>query len=88
MDTETQRALSAWSKNPKYEPKNTGQKIGYLVEACGGVLAAAGKCVRWGFESVNPELPAGDQETNREWLLRELRDLETAIHLVRAAVTE
>jgi hypothetical protein len=24
---------------------------------------------------VNPELPEADQETNRDWILRELRDL-------------
>ena len=31
--------------NPRYEPKTLKQKLGYLVEEAGEVLAAAGK--RW-----------------------------------------
>lgn len=68
--------------NPRYEPKTPGQKMGYLVEECGEVLAAAGKTLRWGLNSVNPELPKEEQETNRAWLLREFVDLRRAIDLV------
>lgn len=66
-----------------YMPETDEQKIGYLVEECGEVLAAIGKSIRWGLEGVNPELSAQKQETNREWILRELRDLTRAIRLVR-----
>lgn len=66
---------------PEYEPKNEGQALGYLVEECGEVLAAVGKSQRWGLESVNPE--NGDPETNREWILRELKDLSGAIRRAR-----
>lgn len=70
-------------KNPAYEPKTQEQAIGHLIEECGEVLAAAGKSLRWGLESVNPEIPVSEQETNREWLLREIEDLETAIANVK-----
>ncbi len=69
-----------------YEPKTTDQKLGYLVEECGEALAAVGKTIRWGLESVNPELSptsTSPRETNREWILRELDDLERAIAFVR-----
>jgi NTP pyrophosphatase (non-canonical NTP hydrolase) len=72
---------------PEYEPKTTEQILGYLVEECGEVLAAVGKAQRWGLESVNPELRPGDdfyKETNREWILRELIDLEGAIARVKS----
>lgn len=78
---------------PGYAPKTPTQKLGYLVEECGEVLAAAGKTIRWGLESFNPELPEtngclanGGRETNRHWLLRELHDLERAIGIVRALI--
>lgn len=68
---------------PQYEPKTTEQALGYLVEECGEVLAAVGKTQRWGLTSTNIELPIEEQETNRDWILRELRDLELAIERVR-----
>ena len=68
---------------PEYEPTTVAETLGYLVEECGEVLAAVGKTQRWGLDSVNPELPPAEQETNRDWILRELRDLAGAIHRVR-----
>lgn len=59
-----------------------------LVEECGETLAAAGKTQRWGLNSVNPELPPERQETNRDWLLRELLDLDAAIQRVQATIKE
>ena len=72
------------SKNmkPEYRPKTTLEKLGYLVEECGEVMAAAGKTIRWGLDSVNPELSQDEQETNRDWLLRELSDLKRAIRII------
>jgi len=64
---------------PQYEPKTREQFYGYLIEKCGEVLAAAGKTLRWGEMSTNPELPASDRETNLAWLNREIRDLRGAL---------
>ena len=65
----------------EYRPKTREQKLGYLVEECGEVLAAVGKTLRWGDDSTNPE--SHNPETNREWVLRELDDLSDAIEIVR-----
>lgn len=67
-----------------YRPHTFDQKLGYLIEECGEVMAAAGKTIRWGLASVNPELPPEDQETNKDWLVRELRDLKNAIAIIEA----
>jgi len=67
----------------EYEPKSYMQVLGYLVEECGEVQAAVGKTLRWGPDSVNPELPKRKQESNRVWVLRELKDLEGAIARAR-----
>ena len=71
---------------PEYEPKTVDQKLGYLVEECGEVLHGVGKALRWGLESSNPELPPEQRVTNRNWILRELVDLQNAIDKVRAAL--
>lgn len=73
---------------PQYAPRTIGAKLGYLVEECGEVLAAVGKTQRWGLNSFNPELPFKDRETNRDWILRELHDLENAIAIVRDALSK
>ena len=66
----------------EYSPNTLRQKLGYLIEKCGEVLYAANR-VRWGTtESYNPDVPAEERETNREWLLRELKDLRRAMHLI------
>ena len=75
-------------KLSRYEPRTCGQALGYLVEECGEVLAAAGKTLRWGPLSTNPTLPESEQETNRDWVLRELKDLEAAIKRARAALKQ
>ncbi len=72
-----------------YEPKTDVEKIGYLVEECGEVLHAAGKMLRWGPDSVDPELPSHSRrETNAEWLDRELIDLENAINYAREVLAK
>lgn len=73
-------------KKPQYEPKTDTQRLAYLVEECGEVLAAAGKSQRWGLDSYNPELPPDQRETNRAWLRRELLDLVAAIQRVKPLV--
>jgi hypothetical protein len=69
--------------DPKYIRSGLSFALGHFVEECGECMAAAGKSLRWGLSSVNPELPADQQETNRDWLLRELEDLEGAIYRLR-----
>lgn len=71
---------------PHYEPKTLEQIIGYVVEECGEVVSAIGKSLRWGLDSVNPELPKEEQETNSDWILRELDDLEDGIERLRDAL--
>jgi len=85
----------------EYKPNTIEQKLGYLVEECGEVLHAVGKTQRWGLESVDPTDNAklittnGDgyyyeyrKETNREWILREIKDLEQAINMVKEGLSQ
>ena len=78
-----QAALKRQKFERDYKPQDLGQKLGYLVEEAGEVMAAVGKSQRWGLLSVNPELPEEEQETNGCWIMRELDDLERAIDMVR-----
>ncbi len=73
---------------PEYLPITDEEKLGYLVEECGEVLAATGKTLRWGLESSNPELPVEERETNRDWLRRELVDLKRAIAFAEEVLDE
>lgn len=67
--------------------RNDHQSIlAHLVEECGEVQQAAGKSLRWGLDSVNPELPEDEQETNRDWLEREIKDLEFVIVRVKERI--
>ncbi len=71
---------------PIYEPKTLAQKIAYLTEEAGEVLAAIGKSGRWGLDASNPDLPLARREMNGDWLLREMRDLEGALARLRPAL--
>lgn len=62
--------------------------LAHFVEEAGEALAADGKTQRWGLYSVNPELPPEQQESNRDWLLRELDDLEGTINRLRRAIAK
>jgi hypothetical protein len=63
----------------KYLRSGLGFAVGRATEECGEFLAALGKTMRWGRDSVNPELPAEEQETNEAWLRREMADLRDAL---------
>ena len=65
--------------DPKYKQHGFDLRLAKVIEEMGEALAAAGKTQRWGPFSVNPELPADQQEDNVEWLMRELRDVRDAI---------
>ena len=72
--------------NKLYEPVTFQQKLGYLVEECGETMAAVGKTMRWGLDSFNPELPADQRESNRDWIKRELKDLRRSIRFVEQSL--
>ena len=67
------------SKTPEKGLAHMIEEIGEVMEVAGRVTAAAGKTLRFGPESANPELPANEQETNIEWLAREIADLRRAL---------
>ena len=70
----------------RYYPHTIEQKLGYVVEECGEVLAAIGKTQRWGLDSYNPEIPPEARELNRDWIKRELQDLKNAIAILEAVI--
>ncbi len=71
---------------PGYEPTNIYGALGHVVEECGEVSAAIGKSLRFGLDSVNPELPPEKQERNVIWIRRELEDLGRAIITLRGYI--
>ena len=83
-----ERYLNMLENDPSldYWPSTYEAKLGWLVEECGEVLAAVGKSTRFGLLSVNPELPESEQETNGDWVLRELKDLRQAIDVAETAI--
>lgn len=92
-------AVAALARQATEPPKGRAVKPEYLrpgfdfalahsIEEAGEFCAAAGKTLRWGPASVNPELPAAEQETNAVWLRRELSDLRGALDRLEAAMDE
>ena len=65
----------------RYYPKDVRSKMSYVVEEMGELAAAIGKAQRWGLRSSNPELPF-ERETNEEWILREMKDVRTALDIL------
>jgi hypothetical protein len=66
--------------DPRYlRPGDLPFALAHAAEEAGELLAAIGKTLRWGADSVNPLLPPDQQETNREWILREIPDLQGAL---------
>lgn len=58
--------------------------VAHAIEECGEFVAAAGKTLRFGYQSVNPLLPPAEQETNLAWLRRELADVRQAMDRLEA----
>lgn len=71
------------SKERYLRRDDTSFCLDHVIEEAGEMIAAAGKCSRWGYSSTNPELLEADQETNLTWLLREMQDVEDAINRFR-----
>lgn len=63
---------------PEYLRPGFDFALAHAIEEAGEFLAAAGKSQRWGLDSYNPELPPEERELNRDWLMREMADLEGA----------
>jgi len=62
--------------------------LDHAIEECGEFLAAAGKTSRWGFSSVNPLIPAEEQEFNSDWLRREMKDVREALARLERVMTK
>lgn len=69
--------------DPKYIVLDFPHCLGHAIEEAGEFLSAAGKTQRWGLDSYNPDLPPDQRESNRDWLLREMHDLEGALYRLR-----
>ena len=74
--------------DPKYLVDDFDHCLGHAVEEAGEFLAAAGKTLRWGWSSVNPELPEHEQESNLLWLKREMDDLRGALDRLQKVFDE
>ncbi len=65
--------------DPKYMRPGLPFAVGKAIEELGELQAALGKTLRWGWDSVNPELPEHAQETNSVWVQREIADVRHAL---------
>ncbi len=65
--------------DPKYMRPGLDFAVGKAVEELGELQAALGKTLRWGWSSVNPELPISEQEPNASWVRREIADVRAAL---------
>ena len=74
--------------DPKYMRHGVDFAVGCVVEECGELQAALGKTLRWGWHSVNPELPPAEQETNLVWVRREMEDVRLALQRLEAELAK
>ena len=65
--------------DPRYMRPGLDFARGKAMEELGELQAALGKSLRWGWESVNPELPHSEQESNLLWVRREMKDVRRAL---------
>ena len=74
--------------DPRYMRPGLDFAVGKAVEEAGEFLAAMGKTMRWGWASVNPELPPDKQESNLSWVRREMADLYGALDNLKREMDE
>jgi len=55
------------------------EESGELTQALGELQSALGKSIRWGWNSVNPELPPAERETNAAWVTRAAAQVKAEI---------
>ncbi len=65
--------------DPRYMRPGLDFARGKMIEELGELQAALGKSLRWGWTSVNPELSPENQETNADWVRREIADVRGAL---------
>jgi len=65
-----------------------GPCLGHAIEEAGEFIAAAGKTVRFGPDSVNPLLHPVRQERNIDWMRREMDDLRGALDRLDVAIAQ
>lgn len=58
------------------------ERLAFLNEEMAETAHALSKCIRHGFESVDPTLDLPLQITNREWLSREMGQVLAAMQLM------
>ena len=63
----------------KYMRPDLDFALGKAIEEAGEFLAAAGKALRFGWDSYNPEFPPEDRATNELWVRQQLGDLSGAL---------
>lgn len=61
-----------------YRSKTKEQALAHLIEELAESIEAAAKSLRFGLRSVNPEAAPEEQETNRDWLYREIGNVHRA----------
>lgn len=82
----------------RYLPKTPGGKLLRLAEEAAEVSQACLKTLRMlaegdafdiedALDGGNPELDPKIRESNRNWILREIKDLEHAIVVVKKAIS-
>lgn len=65
--------------DPKYMRPGLDFARAKAIEELGELTAALGKSSRWGWASVNPELPKSKRESNAAWVKREIEDVRGAL---------
>lgn len=65
--------------DPRYMRPGLDFARGKAIEEMGELQAALGKALRWGWTSVNPELPPGEQVPNVAWVRDEMQDVREAL---------
>lgn len=65
--------------DPRYMRPGLDFARGKAIEECAELIAALGKSLRWGWDSVNPDLSPEQQETNASWVRREMQDVRGAL---------
>lgn len=65
--------------DPRYMRPGLDFARGKAIEELGELQAALGKSLRWGWCSVNPELPLEQQKSNFLWVKREIADVRHAL---------
>lgn len=74
--------------DPRFLQDGFDKRLAHAIEECGEFIAAAGKLQRWGPRSVNPLLPADQQQENIDWLESEMRDVTQAMERLHLAIAE